>query len=151
MFISNNSDALSSIPTEDCEESASKTKVSCQTWCLGTDSYTAPLTKYVDNSTTLRQLFSLVAIFDPIGLVSLKVIQLKIVFQSRWKLGQTRNQSIPDHIQISVNKLTDCYRAMPTVFVPHRAFRSATTVFTGASIVDFTAVLYAREPAFWQT
>ena len=128
-FISNKSDALSSIPAEDREKSASQTKVLGQTWCLRTDSYTAPPPNSVDNPITLRQLFSLVSsIFDPIGLLSPLVIQFKISLQSLWKLGQTWDQAIPDHIQTSVTKLTDCYRAMPTVSVPRCAFRSATTV-----------------------
>ena len=44
---------------------------------------------------------------------------------------------------------------MPTVSVPRRAFRSATTVelhvFTDASSSAFAAVIYARQPAFSQT
>ena len=43
---------------------------------------------------------------------------------------------------------------MPTVSVPRRAFRSATTVellFTDASNSAFAAVIYARQPAFSQT
>ena len=155
-FISNNSDALSSIPAEDREKSASKTKVLGQTWCLRTDSYTAPPPNSVDNPTTLRQLLSLVSsIFDPIGLLSPLVIQFKIMLQSLWKLGQTWDQAIPDYIQTSVNKLTDCYRAMPTVSVPRRAFRSATTVelhvFTEASNSALAAVIYARQPTFSHT
>ena len=151
-FISNNSDALSSIAAEDREQSASETKVLCQTWCLRIDSYTAPPPKSVDNPTTLRQLSSLVSsIFDPIGLLSPLVIQFKIILQSLRKLGQTWDQAIPDHIQTSVNKLTDCYRAMPTGSVPRRAFRSATTVelhvFPGASNFAFAAVIFARQPS----
>ena len=97
-FISNNSDALSSTPVEDREKSASETKVLGQTWCLRTDSYTAPPPKSVNNPTTLRQLLSLVSsIFDPIGLLSSLVIQFKIFLQSLWKLGQTWDQAIPDH------------------------------------------------------
>ena len=89
-FISNNNDVLSAIPAGDREQSASETKVLGQTWCLCTDSFTAPPPKSVDNPTTLRQLFSLVSsIFDPIGLLSPLVIQFKIILQSLWKLGQT--------------------------------------------------------------
>ena len=83
------------------------------------------------------------------------MIQFKIILQSLWKLGQTWDQAIPDHIQTSVNKLTDCYRAMPTVSVPRRAFRSATTVelhvFTDASNSAFAAFIYARQPTFSHT
>ena len=155
-FISNNSDALSSIPVEDREKSASETKVLGQTWCLRTDSYTAPPPNSVDNPTTLRQLFSLVSsILDPIGLLSQLVIQFKIILQSLWKLGQTWDQAIPDHIQTSVNKLTDCYRAMPPVSVPRRTFRSATIVelrvFTVSSNSAFAAVIYARQTSFSHT
>ena len=53
-FIANNSDALSAIPAEDRDKSASETKVLSQTWCFRTDSYTAPPPKTVDNPTTLR-------------------------------------------------------------------------------------------------
>ena len=53
-FISNNSDALSFIPAEDREKSASETTVLGQTWCLCTDSYTAPPPKSVDNQTTVQ-------------------------------------------------------------------------------------------------
>ena len=94
MSISNNSYALSSIPAEDREQSASETKVLGRTSCLRTDSYTAPPPKSVDNPTTLRQLFSLVSsIFDPIGLLSPLVIQFNIILQSLCKLGQTWNQA----------------------------------------------------------
>ena len=155
-FIANNSDALSAIPAEDRDKSASETKVLSQTWCFRTDSYTAPPPKTVDNPTTLSKLFSLVSsIFEPIGLLSPLVIQFKIIIQSLWKLGETWNHAIPNHIQTSVNKLTDSYHAMPTVSVPRRAFRSATTVelhlFTDASNSAFAAVIYSRQPAFSQT
>ena len=155
-FISNNSDALSFIPAQDRVKSASETKVLGQTWCLRTDSYTEPPPKSVNNPTALRQRFSLVSsIFDTINLLIPLVIQFKIILQSLWKLGQTWDHAIPAHIQTSVNKLTDCYRAMPTVSVPSRAFRSATTVelhnFTDVSNSAFTAVIYARQPTFSQT
>ena len=155
-FISNNRDVLSAIPAGNREKSASETKVLGQTWRLRTDSYTAPPPKTVDNPTTLRQLFSLgSSIFDPISLLSPLVIQFKIILQSIWKLGLTCDQAFPNHIQTSVNTLTDSYHAMPIVSVHRRAFRSATTVelhvSTDASNPAFAAVIYARRPAFSQT
>ena len=94
-FISNNHDVLSANPAEDREKSASETKVLGQTWCLRTDSYTAPPPKTVDNPTTLRLLFSLVSsIFDPIGLL----IQdnPSISLETRSNVGTGLSRSYPN-------------------------------------------------------
>ena len=161
-FISNNSDALSSvdalssIPAEDHVISTPETKVLGQTWCLRADSYTAPPLKSVDIATTRTHFFSLVSFYIRPHRLAITVstpfqdiLLISVQLCSKW------DQAIPDQIQSSVDKLIECYRATPNVSVPRPSFRSATTVelhvFTDESITAFVAVIYAHQPASSQS
>ena len=150
-FVSNNPAALTALPEEDMEIIQNTTKVLGQTWCLSNDTFTAPTPKTIDPLQTLRQLFSMVSsIFDPIGLLAPFVIQLKVILQNLWKLGQTWDQAVPDDLQPRINKLVTQYATMPDISVPRQISPLLTSaelhIFTDASISAISAFIYARQP-----
>ena len=142
-FFWNNPAALTALPEEDKEIIQNATKVLGQTWFLPNDTFTAPTPKTIDPPQTPRQLFSMVtSIFDPIGLFSPSVVQLKVILQNLWKRRQTWDQPVPYDLQPRINKFATQYDTMPDAAVPRQIAPLLTSselhIFTDASISAFS-------------
>ena len=146
-FVSNNPAALTALPEKDKELIQNTTKVLGQTWCLSNDTFTAPTPKIIDPLQKLRQLFSMVSsIFDPIGLIDLLVIKLKVFLQNLWKQSKTWDQPVPVDLQPRINKFATQFTTMHDIAVPRQKAPLLTSaelrIFTVASISAFSSDIY---------
>ncbi|XP_062538484.1 uncharacterized protein LOC134206775 [Armigeres subalbatus] len=130
-------------------------------WCTSTDAFTYKLSPKHDRDllagtrkpTKREMLRTLMAIFDPLGLISNLLIALKIIMQEVWRSGIVWDDVIPDTIQ---NKWEQWLQALPrvqSISIP-RCFRVSTNLgentdvqlhtFVDASEYGYAAVSYIR-------
>ncbi|XP_055539757.1 uncharacterized protein LOC129726738 [Wyeomyia smithii] len=167
-WISNSAAVLSALQNEGaCEKNLNlgselaTEKVLGMWWCTATDTLTYKLSPKHDTELlsgkrrpTKREVLStLMAIFDPLGLVSNLLIYLRVPLQEIWRAGIEWDDEIPGHL---FEKWEHWLEVLPTVHkvrIP-RCYRSAITIMPGtvtqlhtfvdASEVGYAAVVYLK-------
>ncbi|XP_055623761.1 uncharacterized protein LOC129767164 [Toxorhynchites rutilus septentrionalis] len=130
-------------------------------WCTSTDTFIYKLSSKHDREllegqrkpTKREVLRTLMAIFDPLGLISNVLIYLKILFREIWRAGIGWDDLIPESLNEKWEKWLDILPKVQNVSIP-RGYRSLTQLgpqtniqlhtFVDASLSGFAAVTYLR-------
>ncbi|XP_055527326.1 uncharacterized protein LOC129719942 [Wyeomyia smithii] len=127
-------------------------------WCTLTDTFTYKLSSKHDRDLLERQRKPtkrevLMAVFDPIGLISNVLIYLKVLFQEIWRAGIGWDDVIPESLSEKWEKWLEILPKVHDVSIP-RCYRSLTQLdpqtniqmhtFVDASLSGYAAVVYLR-------
>ncbi|XP_053699346.1 uncharacterized protein LOC128746321 [Sabethes cyaneus] len=130
-------------------------------WCTATDTFTYKLSVKHDRDllagtrkpTKREVLRTLMAVFDPLGLISNVLVYLKVLFQEIWRCGIDWDDEIPDSLNEKWEKWIEVLPKVQYVRIP-RCYRSITSLtpetniqlhtFVDASLSGFAAVVYLR-------
>ncbi|XP_055526967.1 uncharacterized protein LOC129719602 [Wyeomyia smithii] len=130
-------------------------------WCTLTDTFTYKLSSKHDRDLLERQrkltkrevLRTLMAVFDPLGLISNVLIYLKVLFQEIWRAGIGWDDVIPESLSEKWEKWLEILPKVQDVRLP-RCYRSLTQLdsqtniqlhtFVDASLSGYAAVVYLR-------
>ncbi|XP_058816775.1 uncharacterized protein LOC131680070 [Topomyia yanbarensis] len=130
-------------------------------WCTASDSFIYKHSAKHDRdlldgnrTPTKREMVrTLMAVFDPLGLISNVMIYLKVLFQEVWRSGIGWDEVIPERLNEKREKWLKILPKVQTISIP-RCYRSATRLgpqtniqlhtFVDASLSGFTAVVYLR-------
>ncbi|XP_062704301.1 uncharacterized protein LOC134286665 [Aedes albopictus] len=130
-------------------------------WCTATDTFTYKLSSKHDSEllagirkpTKREMLRTLMAIFDPLGLISNLLIFLKVLLQEVWRAGVDWDDEIPDSLNDKWVHWLQILPQVQSVRIP-RCYRVATSLgkntviqlhtFVDASEYGYAAVTYLR-------
>ena len=153
-FVTNEPDVPAEISSDDKDETKEIIRVLCQKWNITTDDFVMfPLQQFPKDATlyTETKIFSLVSsIFDPFGLLSPLIIEIKMVLQQIWKLGRKWDDLKPQELHNSLQKVRNSYFAMPEIRIPrtvHTFIKTTSSqlhIFVEASMAAMAAVAYLR-------
>ncbi|XP_055542952.1 uncharacterized protein LOC129728533 [Wyeomyia smithii] len=103
---------------------------------------------------TKRQILKcLMAIFDPLGLLSMFLVHGKVILQEVWRAGLQWDEKVTDKIYESWTRWTGLFGKISALLIPRCYFHGATKetysslqlhVFVDASETAFSAVVYFR-------
>ncbi|XP_055632470.1 uncharacterized protein LOC129772961 [Toxorhynchites rutilus septentrionalis] len=130
-------------------------------WCTATDNFTYKLSAKHNRDLlagarkpTKREVLStLMAVFDPLGLISNVLVYLKVLFQEIWRTGIDWDDVIPKSLNEKWEKWLEILPKVQDVRIP-RCYRSLISLnpeitiqlhtFVDASLSGFAAVVYLR-------
>ncbi|XP_062534847.1 uncharacterized protein LOC134204027 [Armigeres subalbatus] len=130
-------------------------------WCTADDTFTYKLSSKHDPSllegdrkpTKREVLRTLMAVFDPLGLISNVLIYLKVLFQEVWRSGIGWDEIIPERLYEKWEKWLEILPKVQDVHIP-RCYRLSTQLgsqtniqlhtFVDASLSGYAAVVYLR-------
>ncbi|XP_055632729.1 uncharacterized protein LOC129773178 [Toxorhynchites rutilus septentrionalis] len=130
-------------------------------WCTCTDTFTYKLSPKHEREliegrrkpTKREVLRTLMAVFDPLGLISNFLIYLKVLFQEIWRCGIGWDDEIPEGLRVKWEKWLDILPKVQDISIP-RCYRSRTKLssetdiqlhtFVDASLSGYAAVVYLR-------
>lgn len=118
-YITNSKEAMESIP-EDDKASSSTIKLLGYKWDSLEDTFTVKIAEMKEARPTKRQVASrLHQTFDPLGLVTPLIIELKLLMQNLWVNGISWNHPIPQHLVPAWNRIKANY-AHTAITVPRQ-------------------------------